>query len=229
MNPKILLVDDDRDIIEFLEYNLLKEGFDVIAAYNGFEALEKLSTNPDLIILDIMMPKLDGFQTYRKIRAIKGFEKLPVIFLTSRSSGESNTYGADADSNDYILKPISVKKLVARIKSNLQKSASAETGSVSAEIVIGPLRINKIKSSIQINGKEKTFPKKEFEILSYLASHPGKAFTRNMLLKDVWRTNVFVVDRTIDVHVRKIREKLENHSDLIETVKGVGYKFKDIR
>ncbi len=229
MKTKILLVDDERDIVEFLQYNLKQEGFDVISAFDGIEALSKISEKPDLIILDIMMPKLDGYEVCKKIRATSGFEITPIIFLTAKSGEVNEILGLELGANDYIQKPISPKKLIARVKSNLRKK-EAETieKKIPSKIKIGPLLIDKDQFTVHIDGKEKVFPRKEFEVLFYLANHPGRVFSREMLLKDVWGTGVYVVDRTVDVHIRKIREKLDKNADLIETVKGVGYRFKSV-
>ncbi len=229
MKTKILLVDDEPDIIEFLQYNLKLEDFDVISANDGIEALSKISENPDLIILDIMMPKLDGYEVCKRIRAFPGFENTPVIFLTAKAGEVNEIKGLELGANDYIQKPISPKKLIARVKSNLRKRENepAEKKSVS-KIKIGPLVIDKDQFTVHLDGKEKIFPRKEFEVLFFLAHNPGKVFSREALLKEVWGTGVYVVDRTVDVHIRKIREKLDKHSDMIETIKGVGYRFKSV-
>ncbi|MHB1687939.1 MAG: response regulator transcription factor [Ignavibacteriaceae bacterium] len=228
MKTKILLVDDERDIVEFLQYNLAQEGFDVIIAYDGKEALAKISEKPDLIILDIMMPILDGYEVCRRIRDIKGFENTPIIFLTAKAGEYNEILGLELGASDYIQKPISPKKLIARVKSNLRKNDSQDGKAARSKIEIGPLVIDREQYVVYLNGKEKVFPRKEFEVLYYLANNPGKVFSRDTLLKDVWGADVFVVDRTVDVHIRKIREKLDKHSDLIETIKGVGYRFKSI-
>lgn len=226
---KILLVDDEPDIVEFLEYNLTKEGFEVIKAYDGIEALKKIKEDPELVLLDIMMPKMDGYEVCKRIRSMEGFDKLPVVFLTAKSGEVDEILGLELGANDYIQKPISPKKLIARVKSNLRKgSAKDNENKQPVKISIGPLTIDREKYVVFLDGKEKVFPKKEFEVLFYLANNPGRVFSRETLLKDVWGNDVYVVDRTIDVHVRKIREKLERHSDLIETVKGVGYRFKSV-
>ncbi|HZW39847.1 MAG: response regulator transcription factor [Syntrophothermus sp.] len=224
MRAKILLVDDEKDIVEFLQYNLKIEGFSVITAHSGTEALEKISEKPDLIILDIMMPKMDGYEVCRIIRTKPEFQDTPIIFLTAKSGEIDEIKGLELGASDYIKKPISPKKLVARVNSNLRKSGKAKDEILT--IKIGPLFIDREKYTVNLGGKEKIFPRKEFEVLFYLANNPGKVFTRDNLLKDVWGSEVFVVDRTVDVHIRKIREKLEDYSDLIETIKGVGYKFK---
>lgn len=229
MKTKILLVDDEPDIVEFLQYNLKQEGFDVIFAYDGKEALSKIIEKPDLIILDIMMPVLDGYEVCKRIRATAGFEQTPIIFLTAKSGEVNEILGLELGASDYIQKPISPKKLVARVKSNLRKAEPAgDEKKNPAKIKIGPLLIDREEYVIHIDGKETVFPRKEFELLYYLAHNPGRVFSRDTLLKDVWGTDVYVVDRTVDVHIRKIREKLDKHMDLIETVKGVGYRFKSV-
>ncbi len=223
---KILLVDDEKDIVEFLKYNLEKENYEVVVGYNGEEALEKLSEKPDLIILDIMMPRLDGFETCQRIREKKEFESTPIIFLTAKSGETDEIKGLELGASDYIQKPISPKKLIARVKSNLRKFESAK--SEPAKIKYGPIEIDKEKYEIFIEGEKKLFPRKEFEVLYFLANHPGKVFGRELLLKEVWGSDVYVVDRTVDVHVRKIREKLGDYADMIETIKGVGYRLKSV-
>ncbi len=229
MATKILLVDDERDIVEFLQYNLKQEGFEVLTAYDGVQALEKISEKPDLIILDIMMPKLDGYEACRKIRETAGFEFTPIIFLTAKAGEVDEIKGLELGANDYIQKPISTKKLIARVKSNLRKNDKALDDKNLAPIIkSGPLVIDREQYIVSIDGKETIFPRKEFEILYYFANNPGRVFSREVLLKDIWGADVYVVDRTVDVHIRKIREKLGEYSDLIETVKGVGYRFKSV-
>ncbi|MFA5805481.1 MAG: response regulator transcription factor [Melioribacteraceae bacterium] len=227
MQTKILLVDDEKDIVEFLSYNLIQEGFKVITAFNGKEALEKISQKPDLIILDVMMPKMDGYEVCTKIRSMEEFKNTPIMFLTAKASEQDEVLGLNIGADDFIQKPISPKKLIARVKSNLRKleTAQNETDSTT-EIKVGPITIDKEKYSVSLAGKQIVFPKKEFEILAYLASNPGKVFHRDKILNDIWGSEIFVVERTIDVHVRKIREKLGDYADLIETIKGVGYRFK---
>lgn len=228
MKIKLLLADDEPDIIEFLKYNLEQEGFEVLTASNGMEAIDKLVLHPDLIILDVMMPLLDGFEACRKIRATLGYENIPVIFLTAKSSEADEIKGLELGASDYIQKPVSPKKLIARVKSNLRKAEGSDEIEILKKLIIGPLTINREQFTVQLDGSEKILPKKEFEVLYHLASNAGKVFTRDMLLKEVWGADVYVVDRTVDVHIRKIREKLDKHSDLIETIKGVGYKFKSV-
>lgn len=226
---KILLVDDEKDILEFLKYNLELENFEVIVGNNGIEAIDKLSDHPDLIILDVMMPKMDGFETCKQIRLKKEFESTPIIFLTAKSGEANEIKGLELGASDYIQKPISPKKLIARVRSNLRKVEMLSLQkSEPMEIKFGPIEINKEKHEVFIDGEKKIFPRKEFEVLYYLINNPGRVFGREILLKEIWGADVYVVDRTVDVHIRKIREKLGVHSDLIETIKGVGYRLKSV-
>jgi len=224
---KILLVDDEVDILEFLKYNLEQEGFEVIVSPNSKDALKKISQNPDLIVLDIMMPEMDGYELYQQIKKEKHLQDIPIIFLTAKSGETDEIKGLDLGASDYIQKPISPKKLVARIKSNLRKSLHSEKENKQTEpLKIGPLEIDVEKFAVKIDNKNKFFPRKEFQLLHFLASNPGKVMKRETLLKEIWGNDVFVIDRTIDVHIRKVREKLGKHSEIIETIKGVGYRFK---
>lgn len=228
MKTKILLVDDEKDIVEFLQYNLKQEGFQVLTANDGMEALEKVTKKPDLIILDVLMPKMDGYEACRRIRAIDDYKNIPIIFLTAKSSELDEIHGLNLGADDFIQKPISPKKLIARVKSNLRKHESVLENAMMNEIKIGPIVINRERYTVSVDGQNIIFPKKEFEILAYLAANPGKVFHRDKILGDVWGTDIFVVERTVDVHIRKIREKLDKHADLIETIKGVGYRFKNL-
>ncbi|GAB4134228.1 MAG: response regulator transcription factor [Ignavibacteriales bacterium] len=227
-SPKILLVDDEEDIIEFLRYNLVLEGYQIITATNGFEALNKLSEQPDLIILDVMMPKMNGYELFTKIKENKSTAETPVIFLTAKSSEIDEIHALNLGADDFIQKPISMKKIIARIKSNLRKLGKISNSNLTKKKIIkaGPLLIDVEQFIVKVNDDELFLPKKEFEILLYLASNPGVVFSREQLLRDIWGNDVLVIDRTVDVHVRKIREKLAEYSDLIETIKGVGYKFR---
>jgi len=224
---KILLVDDEVDILEFLKYNLEQDNFEVLVSSNGKDALNKISQNPDLIVLDIMMPEMDGFELYQQIKTNKEYQDIPIIFLTAKSGETDEIKGLDLGASDYIQKPISPKKLIARIKSNLRKSAQTEKKSKEFKnLKIGALEIDVEKFEVKVDSKKKFFPRKEFQLLYFLAQNPGKVINRETLLKEIWGNDVYVIDRTIDVHIRKIREKLGKHSELIETIKGVGYRFK---
>jgi len=221
---KILLADDEKDILEFLQYNLEKEGFEVITATNGDDALVRLKENPDLAILDIMMPKLNGFEVCEKIRENKKTALLPVIFLTAKSSEKDEIKGLELGANDFILKPISPLKLIARVKTHLRNSIELKSEDV---LTVGPILINKVTHKIFLEDKEIFFPRKEYELLNYLCENIGKILTRTAILQHVWGSEIYVVDRTIDVHIRKIREKLGRHSELVETIKGVGYRMRN--
>jgi two-component system alkaline phosphatase synthesis response regulator PhoP len=224
---KILLVDDEVDILEFLKYNLEQDNFEVLVSTNGKDALKKISQSPDLIVLDIMMPEMDGFELYQQIKKNKDYQDIPIIFLTAKSGETDEIKGLDLGASDYIQKPISPKKLIARIKSNLRKTPGLDKKAKELEeLKIGPLVIIVEKFSVKVDNKQKFFPRKEFQLLYFLASNPGKVMNRETLLKEIWGNDVFVIDRTIDVHIRKVREKLGKHSEIIETIKGVGYRFK---
>ncbi len=226
---KILLVDDEPDIVEFLKYNLELQNFEVIVGYNGEEAIQKLSEKPDLIVLDIMMPKLDGFETCKRIRENKDFANVPIVFLTAKAGEIDEIKGLELGASDYIQKPISPNKLIARVKSNLRKAEGFVNKKPELiKIKYGPIEIDKEKYEVFIDSEKKVFPRKEFEVLYFLINNPGRVFGREILLKEVWGEDVYVVDRTVDVHIRKIREKLGNHADIIETVKGVGYRLKSV-
>jgi len=226
---KILLVDDEKDIVEFLQYNLESEGFEVISAYDGEMALDKVVEKPNLIVLDVMMPKMNGYEVCKNIRMNEEYDDIPIIFLTAKTSEFDELKGFDLGADDYIKKPISPKMLVARVKSKLKRvvKTEEEVKQISSTISIGPLEINKDKFEVRVDGEIVILPKKEFAILHYLAKKPGKVFPRDRILNDVWGEDIYVIERTVDVHVRKIREKLGKHSNLIETIKGVGYRFKE--
>lgn len=225
MKAKVLVVDDEKDIVEFIQYNLEAEGFEVITAFNGKDALEAAKKHPDIIVLDVMMPDIDGYEVCETIKSQEENKNIPVLFLTAKTSEQDEIHGLNLGADDYIPKPVSIKKLIARIKSNIRQSdlSNEDTSKI---IEAGPLRIDKDGYVVYLNDEKLVFPKKEFEIISFLAKKPGKVIPREQLLKSIWGADVYVVDRTIDVHVRKIREKLGNFSNLIETVKGVGYRFK---
>jgi two-component system alkaline phosphatase synthesis response regulator PhoP len=226
---KILLVDDEPDIVEFLKYNLEQNGYDVIVGHDGLQALKKLSENPELIILDIMMPHLNGYEVYNKIRENKNFTDVPIIFLTAKSGETDEIKGLELGASDFIQKPISPKKLIARVKLNLRKNKVDLTSNDVKKLEIGPLVIDKEKYVVNIDNVETILPRKEFNLLFFLANNPDRVFSRDELLKEVWGDDVYVVDRTVDVHIRKIREKLGKHAYLIDTIKGVGYKFKSVK
>ncbi len=225
MNDKstILIVDDEEDILEFLEYSLKKEDFDVHTASSGRKAIEiAQEVNPDLIILDVMMPELDGIETCKELRDLPGMKNTLIAFLTARNEDYSQIAGFDAGADDYINKPIKPRVLVSRINALLRRNNPVNKSQV-FETKSG-LKIDRNKYLIELNGKEINLPKKEFELLALLASKPGNVLTRDFILSSVWGDQVVVGDRTIDVHIRKLREKIGDKS--ISTVKGVGYKFE---
>ncbi len=217
---KILLVDDEPDILEIISYNLKLKGYQVFTASNGEECIEMAKKiTPHLILLDVMMPKLDGFETCRQIRSIKSLEHIIIAFLTARSEDYSQMEGFEVGADDYITKPIKPKVLVSKIKSLLRRLKSSKA----SVIKIGDITIDRDRY-IVIKGDERiNLPRKEFELLSLLCSHQGKVFKREDILDSVWGNEVIVGDRTIDVHIRKLREKIGE--DYFKTVKGVGYKF----
>ena len=219
---KILLVDDEPDILEIVGYNLKNEGYQVYTANNGLEALKSAKKiTPNLILLDIMMPEMDGIETCEKIRAIKSLENTLIAFLTARNEDYSQVAGFDAGADDYITKPIKPKVLIGKVKSLLRrlKAESQEDSSVK----IGDITINRDEYMIFKGDKKIFLPRKEFELFSLLTSKPGKVFKRETILDSVWGNEVVVGGRTIDVHIRKLREKIgDNH---FKTIKGVGYKF----
>jgi len=224
---KILLVDDEPDIVEFLRYNLEKENYEVIVGYNGTEALTKLNEKPDLILLDIMMPGIDGFEVCKKIKEDNRYKKIPIVFLTALPNESDEIKGLDIGASDFIKKPISPLKLISRVRKNLLQIAADESTKVvnKRKIIFNNIIIDPESFKIHVNGKEKFFPRKEFFLIYLLASYPDKVFTREELLKKIWGEGIMVIDRTVDVHIRKIREKLGEYSNLIHTIKGVGYKF----
>ncbi len=225
---RILVVDDERDIVELIRYNLAKEGYEVITAYNGREALEKAGGTTDLVLLDVMMPLLDGFETCRRIKANAETAAVPVVFLTARLGEADEVVGLELGADDYIQKPISPRKLVARVKAVLRRAEqSADEKGEPPIIKIGKLEINRSTYTVRNGKNEIFFPKKEFEVLALLASNAGKVFSREMLLNNIWGSEVVVIDRTVDVHIRKIREKLGDDADAIETIKGVGYRYRE--
>ena len=222
-NIKILVVDDEEDILEFLSYNLRAEGYDVIVADNGILAIELAKQEqPSLIILDVQMPDMDGITTCEKIREIPSLKETVVSFLTARSEDYSQIAGFEAGADDYITKPIRPKVLVSRVKALLKRRGiTQDTNSI---IELGDIVIDKEKHLTTYKGQEVIFAKKEFKLLKLLISKPGKVFTREEILEKVWGSGIIVGDRTIDVHIRKLREKLADH--YVKTVKGVGYKFE---
>jgi two-component system, OmpR family, alkaline phosphatase synthesis response regulator PhoP len=220
--PKILLVDDDPDIIELLAYNLSKEGYETASALDGIQAVEVAKTfKPDLILMDVMMPRQDGIETARQLRQLPEFKDTYILFLTARAEEYTEVAAFDVGADDYIVKPIKPRALISRIKATLRRDVQqADNETV---IDIGLIHINRTNYSVTNNGNPLVMPKKEFELLYFLAKHPNKVFNRDELLEKVWGVDVYVVERTVDVHIRKLREKIPEH--YIKTLKGVGYMF----
>ncbi|MDR8394317.1 response regulator transcription factor [Aliifodinibius sp. S!AR15-10] len=221
----ILIVDDEQDLLDLIEYNLKKEGFDVLKAEDGEEGIEVARQHmPSLVLLDIMMPKMDGLEVVEVMREDEDLKRIPIIFLTARGDEKTEVEGLDKGGDDYITKPISTTKLISRIKAVLRRFE--ETEEEVNRLDVHDITIDKDRY-IVTRGEEEEFhlPRKEFELLYFLASRKGKVMDRQTLLNHVWGDNIYVVDRTVDVHVRKIREKLGD--EYIETVKGVGYRFKE--
>ena len=222
---KILLVDDEPDILEILSYNLSAEGYTVLTATNGVEAVKQAKINqPDLIIMDVMMPEMDGIEACEQIRTIPEIKETIITFLTARGEDYSQVAGFEAGADDYITKPIKPKVLVSKIKALLRRLNDTSSTGNSEVINVGDLTIDREAYKIISKGIEIVLPRKEFELLSLLASKPGKVFKRDEILDKVWGNEVVVGGRTIDVHIRKLREKIGD--DSFKTIKGVGYKFQ---
>ena len=220
---KILLVDDEPDIVEFLGYNLKKEGYEILTANNGKDAVEIAKKElPHLIVLDVMMPDMDGIETCREIREQKGLQEVLIAFLTARNEDYTQIAGFEVGADDYITKPIKPRVFISRIKALLRRLQAASI--IDSNMSYGDLRIDKEKHSVYKGDIELSLPKKEFKLFSLLCSKPGKVFTREFILDQVWGGDVVVGDRTIDVHIRKLGEKLGD--EYFKTVKGVGYKFE---
>jgi two-component system, OmpR family, alkaline phosphatase synthesis response regulator PhoP len=222
--PRILLVDDDPDILELLEYNLQKEGFETASAMDGLKALEIAPQfKPDLILLDVMMPKLDGIETASRMRQLPEFKNTFILFLTARSEEYSEVAAFEVGADDYIVKPIKPRALISRIKALLRRDLQNPTANNEDKLEAGPLQISRKNHSVLINGESMSFPKKEFELLFFLVQNPDKVFSRDEILHKIWGADVYVVERTVDVHIRKLREKIGDK--YIKTLKGIGYMF----
>ena len=221
---KILAIDDEKDILLLLKYNLESEGYTVKTASSGKEGLDIAPKyNPDLILIDIMMPEIDGIETCRKLREIEKFQTTFILFLTARVEEYSEVAAFDAGGDDYITKPIKPRALLRRINLFYKRNSSVDDSKKVIEVE--NLSIDKDSYVVKVDGNEVFFPKKEFELLHFLATNPKKVFSRESLLRNIWGADVHVIARTVDVHIRKIREKLGN--DFISTIKGVGCKFKN--
>ena len=222
---QILVVDDEQDILELIRHTLNKEGYEVHVAANGQQAVEKAKKiKPSLILMDVMMPIMDGMEACRQLKEDPETATLPIIFLTARSEEFAELAGFEAVADDYISKPIRSRVLLSRIRAILRRNMGGSAEEEFVKLEFEDLVIDRERFVVDYQGKSLQFPRKEFELLSFLASKPGRVFSRDEILENVWGNEVLVVDRTIDVHVRKIREKLEDR--YIFTVKGVGYKFE---
>ena len=220
---KVLIVDDDEDILDLLSYNLSKEGYQVFQASDGLEALDVAKSKlPELIILDIMMPRMDGVEACRLMRLEPDLSKVHIIFLTARVEEYSEVAAFDSGADDFISKPIKPRALISRVNSFFKRSEKKEEQSGVLEA--GDLVINRVSYTVKLKGKKILLPRKEFELLYFLAKTPDEVFNRDVLLKNIWGTDVYVLARTVDVHIRKIREKIGDN--FIKTIKGVGYKFE---
>lgn len=221
---KILLVDDEKDILDFISYNLEAKEYNVKVASNGEEGISIAKEfKPDLILLDLMMPEMDGIETCEKIRESEELKTVMIAFLTARGEDYSQIAGFDAGADDYILKPIKPKVLVSRVKALLRRGGIKTEVTQASIINEGRIEINTKHHSVKFDGTEVVLPRKEFKLLTLLCSDPGTVHTREEIMDKIWGAEVVVGDRTIDVHIRKLREKLDNGA--IKTVKGVGYKF----
>ena len=220
----ILVVDDEQDLLDLIEYNLKKEGFDVLKAEDGIKGIELAREHsPNLVLLDIMMPNMDGLEVCEVMRDDDKLKNIPIIFLTARGDEKTEVEGLNKGGDDYITKPISTTKLISRIKAVMRRFE--ENREPENKLEVHDLEIDRDRYLVKRGEEEFQLPRKEFELLFYLAGRKGKVLDRQTLLNQVWGDNVYVVDRTVDVHVRKIREKLGD--EYIETVKGVGYRFKE--
>lgn len=223
LEPKVLIVDDDVDILEFVTLNLSNEGFKVYTASNGLEAIQRATDiAPDLIILDVMMPEMDGVEACIRLRKIPSLDDTVIVFLSARHEDYSQIAGLNAGADDYITKPIRPKLLVTKLKTMLRRRFRALEESTE-ELILGEMVIDFKKYHVLLNGKEEVLPRKEFELLTLLAKNAGIVIRREEIMKRIWQSDVIVGGRTIDVHIRRLRERIGD--DKIKTVKGVGYKL----
>jgi two-component system alkaline phosphatase synthesis response regulator PhoP len=228
MKKTILVVDDEKDIVDLLSYNLTKEGFSIITARNGRDALDRARQKPSLIILDVMMPEMNGLQVIQELRKEKSTASIPIILLTAKGSETDEIVGLEVGADDYIVKPVKIGKIVARVHAALRrKEQSAKEIMPQVDLIkIKELEINVSSYTAHLGKQKLILPRKEFETLVYLLRNKSRVLSRESILNAVWGENIHVVDRTIDVHIRKIREKLGTYAEYIETVPGVGYRFK---
>jgi len=228
MSRKVLIADDEQDILDLLKYNLVKEGYEVIVARDGTAALQHARVKPDVIVLDIMMPGLDGFEVCKQLKRNADTREIPVIFLSARKSEVDEVIGLELGADEYIVKPISIAKLLARIRLVLRRRVAASEGSTRplGRIVVGGLEIDLHRHTITLENTSLALTRKEFETLAYLATHRGAVVPKSRLMSVIWGREAQADDRTLDVHVCRVRGKLGVYGNHIETVKGVGYRFR---
>ena len=232
---RILMVDDEKHIVELVKYNLEREGFEVLAAYDGLEAIKTaLIKKPDLIVLDIMLPSLDGLEVCRQLRQNEETRNIPVIMLSARGEELDRILGLEIGADDYVTKPFSPRELLARIKARLRRFGTAGGGRAPGcekRMVLGRLVIDQERFEVLVDGERQELTPKEFELLRFLALEPGKVFSRDQLLEKIWGYDFAGDSRTVDVHIRHLRQKLEKYPGMtqyIETVRGVGYRFREV-
>ncbi|KJS11535.1 MAG: transcriptional regulator [Desulfotomaculum sp. BICA1-6] len=232
---RILMVDDEKNIVELVKFNLVREGFEVLAAYDGLEAIKiALAKKPDLIVLDIMIPSLDGLEVCRQLRQNEATRNIPVIMLSARGEELDRILGLEIGADDYVTKPFSPRELLARIKARLRRFGTAgmeRSPGGDKRMVLGRLVIDQDRFEVLVDGERQDLTPKEFELLRFLASEPGKVFSRDQLLEKIWGYDFAGDSRTVDVHIRHLRQKLEKYPGMplyIETVRGVGYRFREV-
>jgi len=229
-DQKIIFIEDESDLREVIEHNLIREGYQVYSSSDGENGLQLIrEKSPDLILLDLMLPGLDGLDVCRALKTDAITRAIPIIMVTAKGEESDIVLGLGIGADDYVTKPFSTKELIARIKAVLRRSSLKEDQSGQERIVRGEVVIDMGRHEVQVEGESVVFTATEFRLLHFLASHPGRVFTRDQLLSRVIGEDAYVIDRNIDVHIRSIRKKLGEHLDLIETIRGVGYRFRDVQ
>jgi phosphate regulon transcriptional regulator PhoB len=230
---QILIVDDEKDIVNLIAYNLEKEGFSIAKSYDGESALQSIRTKkPDLIILDLMLPKMNGLDVCKSVRRDPETVGLPIIMLTAKSDEVDKVTGLEVGADDYVTKPFSVKELTARVRSILRRLKETEKITDREEFLFKGLKINYVSCHVSVNGKEVTLSPTELKLLFFLSRHPGRVYSRNQIIDHVWGDETFITDRAIDVHIRRLRNQIEKDMEnphYILTVRGFGYKFADLK
>jgi two-component system alkaline phosphatase synthesis response regulator PhoP len=225
---KILVIEDEADIQEIIQYNLGREGYKVYCAADGIDGLEKARTlSPDLVILDLMLPGMDGIDLCRKMKGDALTRQIPIIMVTAKGEESDVVLGLGIGADDYIPKPFRPKEMAARVEAVLRRAALREVGSDKERIVVRGLAIDSSRHEVLIDGKPEIFSATEFRLVHFLASHPGRAFTRDQLLTRIIASDAIVIDRNVDVHIRSVRKKLGPYCEMIETIRGIGYRFSD--